>query len=290
MELGSLGIMIAFAAAIILGKILGVKVPDIVFRSVVIALVFTISLWAAESGVSILFKSLVTTIAILGLLVFSLVTLGYLFDSNSSQTLKSKPKARPSYSLLAAIIAGWTVGFLYPLVPQTFLQNVVLLEVYLVIAVTGLAVSGDIHFESIKTGGRIALKAVLLSILSALITGLGSSLLLGLPPDVALQIMFGLGWYSFAGPFVAQAYGPMWGFTAFLVNVLREQLTFVLVPLLRKPFLSMISLGGATTMDNTLPVYSYVYGEDASIVSLIHGFILTLLVPFLQGTIRALIL
>ncbi|MGC9108087.1 MAG: LysO family transporter, partial [Infirmifilum sp.] len=90
---------------------------------------------------------------------------------------------------------------------------------------------------------------------------------------------------SFAGPFIAQAYGPLWGFTAFLVNVLREQATFILVPLLRKPFLSMVSLGGATTMDNTLPVYGYVYGEEASVVSIIHGFVLTLLIPFLQGFI-----
>lgn len=288
MYLDSLTLFALFVGAILLGKFFKFKVPDFLFKSIVMVLVFTISFWASASGLATLLQSIATSLAILVLIVASLIVLGYLLDAKSTHTLPVKPESRVDPLLIASIAAGWLTGLWWGQTPPQIIGEIITLEVYLVVGVTGFAVSNLISLDTVKRGGITALKAVLLSLTSALTAGALASYILQIAPGIALGIVLGLGWYSFAGPFIAQIYGPSWGFTAFLVNVLREQLTFIIVPLIRKPFIPMVSLGGATTMDNTLPVYTYVYGEEASIVSIIHGLILTLSIPFLEGIIASL--
>jgi uncharacterized membrane protein YbjE (DUF340 family) len=41
----------------------------------------------------------------------------------------------------------------------------------------------------------------------------------------------------------------------------------------------LISVGGATTMDDTLPVYVSVLGRDYSVASISNGLLLTVVVP-----------
>ncbi|QOJ79206.1 lysine exporter LysO family protein [Infirmifilum lucidum] len=287
MELGLTGILVAFAASIALSKVLKIRVPEPVFKAAVVLLVFTISLWASTNGVAPLIYSMAVSVAMLALLVAVLIPLGLLVDNDSGVDRGGKVEVRADPLLLSAIATGWLAGFLLDGTYSAIISSIVTLEVYAVIIVTGLTVAETVSTDTIRRSGALAFKTVFLSIVSAVIVGLLASWALNLPLGVALAIMLGLGWYSFTGPFVAQAYGPVWGFTAFLTNVLREQIAFVLVPLLKRPKVSMVSIGGATTMDNTLPVYVYTYGEEASVVSLIHGFLLTLLVPLLESIVTS---
>jgi uncharacterized membrane protein YbjE (DUF340 family) len=60
----------------------------------------------------------------------------------------------------------------------------------------------------------------------------------------------------------------------------REVATFIIYPLLSRKYpIEAITIGGATTMDTTLPVISKVTNNTIAMIAFIHGFILTLTIP-----------
>jgi uncharacterized membrane protein YbjE (DUF340 family) len=65
--------------------------------------------------------------------------------------------------------------------------------------------------------------------------------------------------------------------------VIREIITLMLAPLMVVFFskLGPITAAGATSMDTTLPIITTVSGKDFAIIALVHGIILTMLVPLL---------
>ena len=68
-----------------------------------------------------------------------------------------------------------------------------------------------------------------------------------------------------------------------LSNIVREVITLLGAPLMVRLFgpLAPISVGGATTMDTTLPILSRSCGKEFVIVSIFHGFIVDMSVPLL---------
>jgi uncharacterized membrane protein YbjE (DUF340 family) len=82
--------------------------------------------------------------------------------------------------------------------------------------------------------------------------------------------------------FITQYRGAELGTIALLANIFREILTLLCAPLLAKYFgkLAPISVGGATTMDTTLPIITRYSGKDLVFVAIIHGFIVDFTVPF----------
>ena len=98
-----------------------------------------------------------------------------------------------------------------------------------------------------------------------------------------LAIGSGFGYYSLSSIFITQYKGAELGTIALLANIMREILTLLCAPLLAKYFgkLAPISMGGATTMDTTLPIITRTSGQDYVIVSIFHGFCVDFSVPFL---------
>lgn len=98
-----------------------------------------------------------------------------------------------------------------------------------------------------------------------------------------LAIGAGFGYYSLSSIFITQYRGAELGTIALLANISREILTLLCAPLLAKYFgkLAPISVGGATTMDTTLPIITRYSGESFIIVSIFHGFCVDFSVPFL---------
>ena len=70
---------------------------------------------------------------------------------------------------------------------------------------------------------------------------------------------------------------------ALLSNIMREIIALLGAPLLVKYFgkLAPISVGGATTMDTTLPIITRCSGKEFVIISIFHGFVVDFSVPFL---------
>lgn len=93
----------------------------------------------------------------------------------------------------------------------------------------------------------------------------------------------GFGYYSLSSIFITEYKGPELGTIALLSNILREVTALLCAPLLVKYFgrLAPISVGGATTMDTTLPIITRCSGQEFVIISIFHGFVVDFSVPFL---------
>jgi uncharacterized membrane protein YbjE (DUF340 family) len=82
---------------------------------------------------------------------------------------------------------------------------------------------------------------------------------------------------------MGDAFGPVYGGASFMIELLRELISLVLIPMFisRKPCTS-IGYAGATAMDFTLPVIQTTGGVRCVPVAIVSGFILSLLVPVLM--------
>lgn len=98
-----------------------------------------------------------------------------------------------------------------------------------------------------------------------------------------LAVGSGFGYYSLSSIFITEYKGAELGTVALLSNIMRELIALLFAPLLVKYFgkLAPISVGGATTMDTTLPIITRCSGKEFVIVSFFHGFIVDFSVPFL---------
>lgn len=110
-----------------------------------------------------------------------------------------------------------------------------------------------------------------------------SFILSGRSPLDCLAVGSGFGYYSLSSIFITEYKGAELGTIALLANIIREMVTLLLSPVLAKAFgpLAPISSGGVTSMDTTLPIIIASSGEQYSAVSIFHGFILDLSIPFL---------
>ena len=93
----------------------------------------------------------------------------------------------------------------------------------------------------------------------------------------------GFGYYSLSSIFITEYMGVELGTLALLTNIARELLTLLVAPLLVKFFgpLSIISAGGATTMDTVLPSVIRYSGKKFAILSIYQGFVVDFSVPFM---------
>jgi uncharacterized membrane protein YbjE (DUF340 family) len=98
-----------------------------------------------------------------------------------------------------------------------------------------------------------------------------------------MAIGSGMGYYSLSSIFITEYKGAELGTVALLSNIMREIIALLCTPFLVKYFgnLAPISVGGATTMDTTLPIITRYSGSEYAIVSIYHGFITDFSVPFL---------
>ncbi len=149
-----------------------------------------------------------------------------------------------------------------------------------------VGVSTGLEASKIKSMSRdkvsLQLKLILATVAGSLVGGVVTYFMLGEPPlKYSLAISAGMGWYSFTGTYLASI-DPYLGFLGYVSNVLREVYTYIAYPLLAKKLrYSSISLGGATTMDTTLPVIASTGGAEAGILAFIHGTLLTFLIPII---------
>ena len=98
-----------------------------------------------------------------------------------------------------------------------------------------------------------------------------------------LAVGSGFGYYSLSSIFITEYKGAELGTIGLLSNISREIIALLCAPLLVKYFgrLAPISVGGATTMDTTLPIITRYSGQQFVILSIFHGFLVDFSVPFL---------
>lgn len=149
----------------------------------------------------------------------------------------------------------------------------------------GISIGNDI--ETLRSFRRVGAKFLLLPIATIVGTLAGCAVVALLLPSrqltSCLAIGSGFGYYSLSSIFITEMRGVELGTIALLANIMREIITLLGAPILRKWFgpLAPISAGGATTMDTTLPIITQVSGKQFTVISIAHGFITDFTVPFL---------
>lgn len=124
--------------------------------------------------------------------------------------------------------------------------------------------------------------------ISSLVGGAINAMLLDLPLKTGLAMASGFGWYSLSGILLTESYGPVIGSAAFFNDLARELIAIMLIPaLVRRSRSTALGLCGATSMDFTLPVLQRTGGLELVPAAIVHGFILSLLVPLLIALFSA---
>lgn len=130
-----------------------------------------------------------------------------------------------------------------------------------------------------KHGMVIAIAIITTSMLGGII----AAYILDIPLFRALAMSSGFGWYSLAGILMGDAFGPIYGGASFMLELLRELVALILIPVLIRSYpCTSIGYAGATAMDFTLPVIQTTGGVRCVPVAIVSGFILSLLVPILM--------
>lgn len=121
------------------------------------------------------------------------------------------------------------------------------------------------------------------TIAGAIIAGIVASFFLEQSAREAIAVACGMGWYSYTPIYITEVYSAELGAVSFVSDVFREVFTFLLFPLALKIFgkYPAISIGGATTMDVTLPIITKYADNDTVVAAFIHGAIISLIIPVL---------
>lgn len=186
-----------------------------------------------------------------------------------------------SFKLLGVVIVGVIIGLIIHLSHD--LTNLISeIALYILLFFIGLQLrSSNISLRQILLN-KYGVSIAVFIIFSSSLGGIIAALFLSIPLSQGLAIASGFGWYSLTGILVGDALGPVWGSTAFMVDLMRELIAIILIPLLIKNHAcTAIGYGGATALDFTLPVIQKSGGINCVPIAIVSGFILSLMVPFL---------
>ncbi|MEN0614332.1 lysine exporter LysO family protein [Klebsiella indica] len=183
------------------------------------------------------------------------------------------------------------IGFLIGLSGIPFLQHATEASEYTLIfllLLIGMQLRNNgMTLRQIILNRRGIIVAVVVMI-SSLLAGVINAFILDLPLKTGLAMASGFGWYSLSGILLTESYGPVIGSAAFFNDLSRELLAIMFIPgLVRRSRSTALGLCGATSMDFTLPVLQRSGGVEIVPAAIVHGFILSLLVPILMAFFSA---
>ncbi|HDX5341187.1 TPA: lysine exporter LysO family protein [Citrobacter sedlakii] len=191
--------------------------------------------------------------------------------------------ALESLKLCGVVVAGFLLG----LSGFSLLQHATEASEYtliLLLLLVGIQLrNSGMTLRQIILNRRGMIVAVVV-VASSLFGGLINAFILDLPIKTALAMASGFGWYSLSGILLTESYGPVIGSAAFFNDLARELIAIMLIPgLVRRSRSTALGLCGATSMDFTLPVLQRTGGLEMVPAAIVHGFILSLLVPILMA-------
>ena len=164
---------------------------------------------------------------------------------------------------------------------------------YFLMIQVGMSIGSDKKLKEILASLRPKLMLLPLgTIVGTLLAVAVTSLFLqGIRFQDSLAVGAGFGYYSLSSVLITQIKEAQVGVTAaaqlgtiaLMANIMREVITLLFAPVIYKLFgkLAPISVGGATSMDSTLPVITNVCGKEMVFISIFHGVLVDFSVPFL---------
>lgn len=190
-----------------------------------------------------------------------------------------------SLLILLSFLVGLVVGYLSP--ASLVLENIIAGQytLYMLMFLVGLSIGADKNSLNILKNFKLSI--LLLPALTIVGTFIGVSAAAPFLKELNLQDIWaigaGYGYYSLSSIYISEIRTEALGTIALISNILREIFTLVFTPILARFFgkISPILSGGATSMDTTLPVITQYCGHEFALISVFHGTVLTIFVPFL---------
>lgn len=182
-----------------------------------------------------------------------------------------------------SIILGLVIGTLFrSSIPAGLADKTLTVSLILLYGCVGVTqgANKEIYLFIKKLGFRVVLISVAI-FFGSLAGGFIAGLILGLPVHISTISAGGMSYYSLTGAYMTEQFGLEVGAYGFIVNVIREFLTVIFLPLLVKISLgSPIASAAAGNMDTMIAPVTKFVGVRIGLVALITGTILTIVVPF----------
>lgn len=195
--------------------------------------------------------------------------------------------ALESLKLCGVVVAGVALG----LTGFSFLQHATEASEYTLIFLlflVGIQLRNNgMTLKQIVLNRRGMIVAIMV-VASSMAGGVINAIILDLPLKTALAMASGFGWYSLSGILLTESFGPVIGSAAFFNDLARELIAIMLIPgMVQRSRSTALGLCGATSMDFTLPVLQRSGGLEIVPAAIVHGFLLSLLVPLLMAFFSA---
>jgi len=219
-------------------------------------------------------------------------------DDNQLEALENTTSENENYksplvwTMPLGIVSGIAFGrFILPVEYAFLLDHVIRICLIIIYICVGISLGNS--KETLKYMKQLGWKIMLVPaaiLFGSMLGGVISGIVLGLPLKITLISASGMSYYSVTGAYMSSTYGMGVGTYGFVVNVFREFLTVLCLPLIiRISPGSAIASGGAGDMDTMLlPITKFV-GRDLGMVTLFNGTVLTMIVPFLLPLLSGLL-
>lgn len=191
-------------------------------------------------------------------------------------------------SIVIGVIIGW---FIMPDIPAIILDYMLIGS--LVILYTSVGISLGTNRKVFNYIRMLGFRVIYISVAilgGSLLGGFAAGTIIGVPLHISVMSAGGMSYYSLTGAYMTQVYGIEAGTYGFVVNVMREFFTALLLPILiRISSGSPIAGGAAGNMDTMLVPITKFVGVELGLVTLITGVILTFAVPFILPVLYGLL-
>ncbi len=190
-----------------------------------------------------------------------------------------------SIKILLFFIAGLLLGVFGKFDPLPFESNLTKYALYLLMFLVGVSIGAD--SKALQLIRQQGIRLLLIPLATILGTFAGVVLMMVFLDSITvregLAVGAGFGYYSLSSIILSEIHSDALGVVALLANVIRELITLLLAPLMVVIFgkLGPVAAAGATSMDTSLPIITTASGKDFAVIALVHGIILTILVPML---------
>lgn len=245
----------------------------------------------ASNLISILHYSAVTIVVIMLCNIAALLWLERAYPWRHQHQQEALPSriamALESLKLCGVVVAGFVLG----LSGLSFLQHASEASEYTLIFLLfliGIQLRNNgMTLKQIVLNRRGMMVSIIV-VISSLMGGVINAFILDLPLKTGLAMASGFGWYSLSGILLTESFGPVIGSAAFFNDLARELIAIMLIPgMVQRSRSTALGLCGATSMDFTLPVLQRSGGLEIVPAAIVHGFILSLLVPLLMAFFSA---
>ncbi len=188
--------------------------------------------------------------------------------------------------IIASLLIGIVVGLGGTGLENSFSQ---IADIALVVLMFSVGISVGMNkqvFDKLKTYHFKILIIPTGVIIGSTVGGVLCAMLLGMPLNESLAITSGLGWYSLSGVLVTDLAGAEVGSIAFLANLFREIISFMIIPVVAKYCndYTVIAPAAATSEDTTLPLIMKYTSEEVVMMAVINGVVCSAMVPILIQT------